>query len=305
MGPFMFLLFVNDLTFHVKDPCAVALFADDAKIYSEIQTLTDQIFLNIQLERIHQWGLTWRMNFNTNKCYVLSVSNKSEKIMPNYMLGTKILENVNEFVDLGVKVNSNLSWSNHISDIKGKAMRNLGYIKRTLGMNVSLEAKKVLYLTLVRSVISYCTQLWCPCSKRDIIRLESVQRQATAYLLNNTDLSYVNRLEQCSLLPLSYMREVYDLILFYNMYHDRLAVDFGRYFTVDHTLRRGRSAHSTTGVIARRFRTERCRSFFTNRVLWLWESLPEPVRNIPPPVSVKSKPISYKNALMEFYTNKL
>ena len=127
LGPFLFLLYINDLPKCIYDPIKVALFADDAKVYGDVVDDEDQLNINIQLENVYKWSQIWKMNFNAPKCYVLSISNKKKLIKPCYMLGSEILSEVCEFVDLGVKVDKKLSWSRHITDIKAKAIRNLNY----------------------------------------------------------------------------------------------------------------------------------------------------------------------------------
>ena len=50
---------------------------------------------------------------------------------------------------------------------------------------------KLLYLSLVRSHLSYCSQVWAPQSVvKDILLIESVQRWATHFICKNNELSY-------------------------------------------------------------------------------------------------------------------
>ena len=72
--------------------------------------------------------------------------------------------------------------------------------------------------------------------------------------------------------------------MYYNLIHDRLNVDVSRYFLTDNVnLSRGRSKDKGilfTGAI---FRREHCKTYYTNRVLNLWKSLPVNIRSILPP----------------------
>ena len=61
--------------------------------------------------------------------------------------------------DLGVTVTTDLSWSSHLQNIID---RMLGLLRRTFGKSSSIETKKTLYLIMVRSKLSYCSQLWTP-----------------------------------------------------------------------------------------------------------------------------------------------
>jgi len=65
-------------------------------------------------------------------------------------------------VSLGIIVNSDLSWTDHLNHICLKAYRSLNLIRRTLSTFSPVSFKKRLYISLVRSHLSYCSQLWRP-----------------------------------------------------------------------------------------------------------------------------------------------
>ena len=81
-------------------------------------------------------------------------------------------------------ITSNLSWSNHCNMITAKAYKQLGLIRRSFTTNC-ISAKKQLYISLVRSQLLYCPQIWQPCLIQDILLLERVQWRATKYILND------------------------------------------------------------------------------------------------------------------------
>ena len=59
MGPFLFLLYVNDLPSVLDPATACRLFADDCLIYRSIKSLSDHVALQKDLESLHRWGETW------------------------------------------------------------------------------------------------------------------------------------------------------------------------------------------------------------------------------------------------------
>ena len=73
LGPLLFLCHINDLPTSVKSQ--VRLFADDCLLYRKIQTFNDHILLQKDLTQLGKWANTWGMNFNTNKCHILSIKN--------------------------------------------------------------------------------------------------------------------------------------------------------------------------------------------------------------------------------------
>ena len=80
------------------------------------------------------------------------------------------------------------------------------------------NARKQLYLTLIRSQMMYSSQLWCPFLLKDIKILEQIQRRATKFILNNYIISYKCRLIQLNLLPLMYQYELNNLLFFIKSY---------------------------------------------------------------------------------------
>jgi hypothetical protein len=300
LGPFLFLIFINDLPLCIER-ATMALFADDSKLFMPIITQNDHEIFNDQIKKCHTWSSMWKMKFNVSKSYIMSMTNRQHVSVFDYVLGNTILEHVNVLRDLGVLVTSNLSWSDHIINIKAKAMRNLGFIKRTLGYKSPLQARKLLYLSLVRSHLLYCSQIWSPLMRRDVLSMESVQRSASKYLTNYQDISYVERLKILGLIPLSYLRDLHTLLLFFNILHNRLDIDTDRYFI---------SKNAQPPALLRPyrrhlFRTEKGRQFFTNRVLLLWDAIPVHIKLILPTNDKKSGILPFKKALLKWYSNKL
>ena len=134
----------------------------------------------------------------------------------NYTLREEHLACSSSCKDLGVTVCTDLSWSEHRKNIIGKAYQILGLIMRTLGGgggSCNVETRKTLYLTLVRSKLTYCSQVWRPQYIKDTVKLEQVQQRATRFILGGDTLSYKNRLLKLHILPLMMWFEMADIML--------------------------------------------------------------------------------------------
>ena len=93
-----------------------------------------------------------------------------------------------------------------------RAYKVLGLIRRTILPNHSNTTMVKLYVSLVRSQLLYCTQIWRPHLMKDILTIERVQRRATKYILNDFISCYKTCLLKLNLLPLMYMFELQDLL---------------------------------------------------------------------------------------------
>ena len=92
--------------------------------------------------------------------------------------------------DLGVVMTSNLQRDSHITLFSSTAYKKLGLLCRSFSSAVHINAKHSLYLSLIRSQLVYCSQIWRPYLLKDITLLERVQRRATKFILNDYSSNY-------------------------------------------------------------------------------------------------------------------
>ena len=135
----------------------------------------------------------------------------------SYHLNNQPVKIATNQVDLGVVVSNDPKWSPHIACCTAKANRLLGFLRRNCSQVTDTRCRRPLYLSLVRSHLSYASEIWAPQSSwRDLAILEGVQRRATKFILQNDEFSYLERLRKLNLLPISYGLEMLDLIFFSN-----------------------------------------------------------------------------------------
>ena len=169
LGPVLFLIFVNDLPPTVSSS-SLYLFADDTKCLSHINNLGDSLSLQDDLNLLTSWSNHWKLIFNTLKCAVLRFSPSLSISAPSptyYISGHPVLQR--EFhKDLGIVMSHDLSWDNHYKYILSNAYKMLGLLRRTFPKVDCVQAKKALYLSLVRSKLTYCSPIWRPHFLKDI-----------------------------------------------------------------------------------------------------------------------------------------
>ena len=132
--------------------------------------------------------------------------------------------------------------------------------------------KKQLYITLVRSHVTYCSQLWRPHLPKDIRSLEQIQRRATKFILQDFSSDYKTRLIKLNMLPLMHWLELRDVMFLVKCFKDP-PENFNPLTFVSFITHSTRSA--TNHKLTVNFkRTSTTRHFYFNRVVRLWKYLP-------------------------------
>ena len=133
---------------------------------------------------------------------------------PVYTILNISLCSVSKQWDLGILVKNDITcyWSDHYNYISSKTYRSLNLIRQTISVLSSTKTKRSLYLSLVHSQLTYCSQLWRPNLIKDIKRLETIQRRATKFIMSNTSTSYRDRLQSLHILPHMYWLEIQDIM---------------------------------------------------------------------------------------------
>ena len=134
---------------------------------------------------------------------------------------------------------------------------------------------KKLFCAQVRSHLEYAIQFWAPYLRKDIIKMESVQRRATKYIPGFTNLSYCNRLKRLDLPTLAYKRLRGSMIEVYKIFHS-YDEDVVQKFTTKQTIARGHN-YKISGKMSRR--NHPLTHSFHQRVVNPWNSLPAAVVN--------------------------
>ena len=150
--------------------------------------------------------------------------------------------------------------------------RSLNLIRRLIPSCSSIVTKKALYLTLVRSHLSCCSQVWRPYKIKDIRQLENIQRRATKFILSDYTSDYKSRLQSTQLLPVMYWLELQDLTFFIKSLKeppDNLNTSDYVSFVSGNT-----RAASTSKLSIKYTYYRSSRHFFFTRIARLWNSIP-------------------------------
>ena len=207
LGPLLLLIFINDIPAFSKFS-TLFLFADDVKCSkATISSMENCSLLQSNLTSLLDWCSASSVHLNYHKCSVVHYHLREVPFLYNYHLNEFKIVVYDQCNDLGVNTSSNLNWRNHYDHIMSKAYKMLALLCRVFSSVTCVSSKRLLYVSLVHCHLMYCSHLWRP-------QMESVQRRATRFIVNNRHLSYKECLTNLALLLLMMQFEIADIIFF-------------------------------------------------------------------------------------------
>jgi len=200
----------------------------------------------------------------------------------DYTINSIPLLRVNEIVDLGVKFSPNLSFSPHIKETCNKARRKASIILNCFKSKNKFVLFKA-FVAFVRPILEYCSNLWNPFRKSEIILIESVQKRFTKRVNGMTGLQYAERLQLLEAETLEQRRLKSDMCMYYKIIHELVDLPIDEFFFIRNGVTRNNGAFIYKGSF--RFNAERY--YFKNRGINAWNALPCSVANAASPLSFK------------------
>ena len=164
LGPLLFNLFINDFFYLIKET-DICNYADDNTLH------TCDIKLDILMEKLEgaadkaiSWFRCNGMKMNSDKCHLLICGHKYEIMIAN--IGEEQIIESNTVKLLGINIDSDLSFNDHLNSICKKASNKLNVLSRQCAI-LPFHRRKVLMHAFIISQFNYCPLVWM-CHNRGI-----------------------------------------------------------------------------------------------------------------------------------------
>ena len=179
---------------------------------------------------------------------------------------------MNSIKDLGIIIDQNLHFDEHIKEITKKAYCRSNLIYRsfvTKNRNLLVKA----FITYVRPILEYNSPVWSPHLIKDITSLESVQRSFTKRIPEISDKPYEERLSILKLDSLEMRRLIFDLTTLYKILFGQLQTEIQSDVKVNEDINNRSLRRHSYQLKYHPSKTKL--STFLQRTIPTWNSLPE------------------------------
>ena len=181
LGPLLFSIYINDLPLHITAECE--MFADDTTLHT-VETDTAKIASSLQkcANDLQSWTESNHMALNPTKTELMLITNRQKRQnltsqLPAITVCNQPLKEVQHHKILGVTIDNNLSWSEHVKSLSKNIARKNFQLSRIKNF-LNPHTRKLFYTAHIQSAIDYASTLWDSASGNIMKSLISVQRRA-------------------------------------------------------------------------------------------------------------------------------
>ena len=136
----------NDIANYADDTTPYSCGTDILAVISELQGISAKFF---------NWFGNNHMNANPGKCHLLLITKSPEVVSIN---GIQITSSTAESL-LGITIDSELNFENHLSAIYNKVSRKINALRR-IANYMSPEKRRIVMKTFIECQFNYCALIW-------------------------------------------------------------------------------------------------------------------------------------------------
>jgi hypothetical protein len=280
LGPLFFLVYMNDLPESLN--IDLMIYADDVTVYIDYNNYNQaKRTLEDNIERLTEWAERWNMQFNPTKTEQLNISRKKNHIPIEIRTTEGNIEIVKSHKHLGVVLQKDGKWTEHIEYVVNRTSRRLD-ILRSNKYILDKKSLEKLYMSYIRPILEYSSQVWCNISKQDKEKLEGLQREAMRTVTGaKKGTSHQALAEEVGWQNLNDRRVYHCLCLMFKIVHGNAPLGLIEMLPENKAHRNPYNIRSATDLDIPKSSTEQHADSFFPNVSRLWNELPQDVKDIP------------------------
>ena len=241
LGPLLFIIFVNDLCYLLKNECDLVQYADDTALVKSSDDIWQLIvYMNNVLNILYNWCIKNSLCINVDKTKAMIFTLRPYSEIPNVVLNDNIIEYVKTYKYLGINFDNKLNFSCH-GNLVCKKLSMLSGVSYFIGPYLNYKSAVCFYYSHVFSLLAYGISVWGGNISRKSM-FDLLSRRHKRIVLNIfgkfCNFNYDAICFKFSLLKVYDIYKYFLGVLTYKMINQNLCLDLREYFNnfeVSHT----------------------------------------------------------------------
>ena len=197
MGPVLFNLFLNDLYLYLNNQCTIYNYADDNTLSHHHK---DPSVVKNVLDSAAMSSLNWfHCNFmqaNPSKFQAIVLS-RDPNVSLQFNVNGNVIEPSKTVKLLGISLDNDLSFNNHVATISKKTGKQLNAMSR-MSKYLSQDCLMNVFQSFFMSSFNYCPLVWHLCGIGNSRKLEKLHKRALRIVYNNYEANYCDLVRKCN-----------------------------------------------------------------------------------------------------------
>ena len=283
LGPLLFSLYMLPLGQVLQNSNVdYHSYADDTQIYIALSSDDYSPIKSLChcLEQVTNWMNQNFLQLNQDKTEVIVFGNKEKRIAVSKHLESLSLKTRDQVRNLGVLIDSDLTFSSHIKSITKTAFYQLKNISRVKGFMSQTDQEKLIH-AFISSRIDYCNGLLTGLPQKSIQQLQFIQNAAARVLTRTKRSEHITPvLKSLHWLPVSYRIDFKVLLLVYKSLNG-LGPEYMNDILVEYKPSRVLRSTDSGQIVEPRVQTKNGEAAFSCYAAQNWNKLPAELESAP------------------------
>ena len=281
LGPLLFLIFINDIS-NCSNLFKFILYADDSTLSTCIdKSVNLDIFgkmINSELDKVYTWLNANSITINEDKTKYMLFSYNKNIVLPSIKIGPNIIPETSLIKFLGVHVDKNLTFTNHINIISKKLSKTVGLLYK-LSKFLPTRILQILYSTLFQPYLIYGLEAWFGTYRNHTNKIFVLQKKAIRAINNLEYNEHTNDFfKSNNILKIEDQYKMQISIYIYKLLHQNSDPE------ITSLLEKNVISHNYNVKSSKPFhissvRRSKTKNIITHNGIKIWNNLPEHIRN--------------------------
>jgi len=219
---------INDVFYSVD--LLIVCYADDSTVVARARAVEELMSrVNNALREISSWMISNKLKLNAQNTKYSCFTNKRSLVIPDPILGNVNISRAQTFKILGLHLDENLKFANHIKSVRSKLSFS-SHIMSKAKSNTSLQNRILLYNAFVKPMITYGLILWGFTNQKYLDKIQKLQNR----IVKNMSLgasSIDDKYKKMGLMTMEQLR-IYEYCKFmHRTVHGKAPSNIGELFT--------------------------------------------------------------------------